>query len=75
MARKAEQLKIEDQTIYLDNYDSFSAKILCESLRKFFDCAWRTTVYGTMAQYEHLLDYDPLLFDKTEGFVDLQLKE
>ena len=75
MAKKADRLKIEDQLIYLDHYDDYSAKILCESLRKFFDNAWHNTVYGTEAQYERLLDYDPLLFDKTEGHVDLQLKE
>ena len=75
MAKKAGQFKIEDQLIFLDHYDNYSAKILCESLRKFFKKAWHNTIYGTIEQYERLLDYDPLLFDKTEGLVDLQLKE
>ena len=75
MARKAEQLKIEDQTIDLDHYDYYSANVVCEFLPKLFREAWHNTVYGTMAQYERLLDKDPLLFNNTEGFVDLQLKE
>ncbi len=75
MARKAEKLKIEDQTIDLNQYDHYSAKVLCEFLPKLFREAWHNTVCGTMAQYERLLDKDPLLFDNTESFVDLQLKE
>lgn len=75
MARKADTFKIEDQTIFLDQFNYFSAKCTCETLRKFFDCAWRSTIYGTIAQYERLLDYNPLLFDNTDGFVNLELKE
>jgi hypothetical protein len=75
MAVKADKLKIEDQTILLDQYDHYSTKLLCDFLPKLFDQAWHNTVYGTTEQYERLLDKDPLLFKDTEGFVDLQLKE
>lgn len=74
MERKTGILKV-NQHIFLSQYEDFSAKVLCESLRKFFNNARHTKVYGTIEQYERLFDYDPLIFDRTEGLVDLLLNE